>query len=431
MVNGAFHLLPAANDFRFEQLDALGQFLDRERVEVLPGELRGGVVLATGKIGLVHCSAASGAAWAMSSGPGGIKLVMDWAVEALTSCLRHPIQGARGSSMTSVPQQMTAIDPEVPGGPEVLTPVQRPVPQPGAGEVLIRVAAAGVNRPDVVQRLGAYPPPPGVTTIPGLEVAGEVVAIGAGVPDELLGQPVCALIAGGGYAEYAVAPVGQCLSVPAALTMVEAAAIPETLFTVWTNLFERGYASEGETALVHGGTSGIGTMAISLCNLFGVRVVVTAGSDDKVAACLAHGADHAINYKSEDFVARVKEITGGRGVDVVLDMVGGDYVARNIRCMADDGRHVSIAAQGGMQASVPVFEIMRRRLTLTGSTLRARDTAFKALVADELARNVWPHVEAGKLKPVIDRTYPLADAAEAHRHMESGAHMGKIVLVTA
>lgn len=332
--------------------------------------------------------------------------------------------------MTSVPQQMTAIDPDVPGGPEVLTPVQRPVPQPGAGEVLIRVAAAGVNRPDVVQRLGAYPPPPGVTSIPGLEVAGEVVAIGEGVPDEMLGQPVCALIAGGGYAEYAVAPAVQCLTVPAALTMIEAAAMPETLFTVWTNLFERGYATEGEIALVHGGTSGIGTMAISLCKLFGVRVIVTAGSDDKVAACLAHGADHAINYRTEDFVARVKDVTEGRGVNVVLDMVGGDYVARNIRCMADDGRHVSIAAQGGMQATVPVFEIMRRRLTLTGSTLRARDVAFKGLVADELSRNVWPHVEAGKLKPVIDRTFPLAEAAEAHRHMESGAHMGKIVLLT-
>lgn len=331
--------------------------------------------------------------------------------------------------MTRVPQQMTAIDPEVPGGPEVLMPVARPVPQPGAGEVLIRVAAAGVNRPDIVQRIGAYPPPPGVTSIPGLEVAGEVVAAGEGVPPEVVGQPMCALLAGGGYAEYVVAPLGQCLTVPAALTMVEAAAMPETLFTVWTNLFERGYASEGEIALVHGGTSGIGTMAISLCNLFGVEVIVTAGSDDKVAACLAHGADHAINYKTEDFVDRVKAITGGRGVNIVLDMIGGEYVARNIKCMADDGRHVSIAAQGGMQATVPVWEIMRRRLTLTGSTLRARDVAFKSLVADELARTVWPHVEAGKLKPVIDRTFPLAEAAEAHRHMESGAHMGKIVLV--
>ncbi len=330
--------------------------------------------------------------------------------------------------MTSLPDRMIAIDPTEAGGPEVLVPVERPVPVPRADEVLIRVAAAGVNRPDVIQRMGAYPPPPGVTTIPGLEVAGEVVAVGADLPPEMIGQPMCALVAGGGYAEYAVAPLGQCLSVPESLSMVEAAAIPETLFTVWTNLFERGYASEGDVALVHGGTSGIGTMAISLCNLFGVRVIVTAGSDDKVTACLAHGADHAINYKAEDFVARVKDLTEGRGVNVVLDMVGGDYVARNLKCMADDGRHVSIAVQGGAMATVPVFEIMRRRLTLTGSTLRARDTAFKTLVADELSRAVWPYVADGQLRPVIDRTYPLAQAAEAHRRMESGAHMGKIVL---
>lgn len=330
--------------------------------------------------------------------------------------------------MTSLPDRMMAIDPDQPGGPEVLVPVERPVPVPRADEVLIRVAAAGVNRPDVLQRMGGYPPPPGVTSIPGLEVAGTVVAVGADLPPELIGQPMCALIAGGGYAEYAVAPLGQCLSVPESLSMIEAAAIPETLFTVWTNLFERGYASEGDVALVHGGTSGIGTMAISLCNLFGVTVIVTAGSDEKVAACLAHGADHAINYRTEDFVTRVKDLTEGRGANVVLDMVGGDYVARNMKCMAEDGRHVSIAVQGGAVATVPVFEIMRRRLTLTGSTLRARDTAFKTLVADELSRSVWPFVADGRLKPVIDRTYPLAQAAEAHRRMESGAHMGKIVL---
>jgi NADPH2:quinone reductase len=328
----------------------------------------------------------------------------------------------------TLPKLMQAIDPATPGGPEVLTPVERPVPVPGPGEVLLRVAAAGVNRPDVLQRQGNYPPPPGASSIPGLEVAGEVVAVGADVPPELVGQPLCALIAGGGYAEYAVAPFGQCLSIPPSLTMIEAAALPETLFTVWTNLFERGYAMEGETALVHGGTSGIGTMAITLCNLFGVEVIVTAGSDDKVAACLAHGANHAINYKAEDFVARVRDLTEGRGVNVVLDMVGGDYVARNMKCLAEDGRHVSIAVQGGAMATVPVFEIMRRRLTLTGSTLRARDVAFKTLVADELARTVWPHVEAGRLKPVIDKVFPLAEAADAHRRMESGAHMGKIVL---
>lgn len=323
---------------------------------------------------------------------------------------------------------MRAIDPAVAGEPEVLTLVERPVPRPAADEVLIRVRAAGVNRPDVLQRKGGYPPPAGTTSILGLELAGEVVAVGEGVPSEMIGQAMCALVAGGGYAEYAVAPLGQCLPVPRSLTMVEAAAMPETLFTVWTNLFERGYASEGDTVLVHGGTSGIGTMAISLCNLFGIGIIVTAGSDEKVAACLAHGADYAINYRREDFVARVKELTGGHGVDVVLDMVGGDYVARNIKCMAEDGRHVSIAVQGGATATVPIFEIMRRRLTLTGSTLRARDVAFKALVADELSRTVWPHVEAGKLKPVIDTTFPLDQAADAHRRMEAGTHMGKIVL---
>ncbi|MES2754556.1 MAG: NAD(P)H-quinone oxidoreductase [Pseudomonadota bacterium] len=323
---------------------------------------------------------------------------------------------------------MTAIDPAAPGGPEVLVPVTRPVPAPGPDEVLIGVAAAGVNRPDVLQRMGGYAPPPGATTIMGLELAGEVVAVGAGVPPEMIGQPVCALVAGGGYAEYAVAPLGQTLPVPEALTMVEAAAMPETLFTVWTNLFERAWATEGDTVLVHGGTSGIGTMAIALGQLFGLTVIVTAGSDAKCAAAVELGAAHAINYKTEDFVARVKNITGGAGCAAVLDMVGGDYVARNLQCLADDGRHVSIAVQGGLMATIPVFEVMRRRLTLTGSTLRNRDVAFKSLVADELARTVWPHVEAGRLKPVIDRTFALADAADAHRRMEAGDHVGKIVL---
>jgi putative PIG3 family NAD(P)H quinone oxidoreductase len=329
---------------------------------------------------------------------------------------------------------MRAIDPEAPGGPEVLVVVERPVPRPGLGEVLIRVAAAGVNRPEVMQRKGLYPPPPGAPSILGMEVSGTIVAVGpdvggAGEQLELLGQPVCALISGGAYAEYAVAPYGQCLHVPRALSMVEAAAMPETLFTVWTNLFERGYASEGDIVLVHGGTSGIGTMAIGLANLFGLTIIVTAGSDEKCAAARALGADHAINYKTQDFVAEVKAITGGKGVAVVLDMVGGDYLPRNMQCLADDGRHVSIAVQGGLQATIPIFEIMRRRLTLTGSTLRPRDTVFKTMVADELARNVWPHVEAGQLKPVIDRTYPLAEAAQAHERMEAGDHVGKIVLV--
>jgi putative PIG3 family NAD(P)H quinone oxidoreductase len=330
--------------------------------------------------------------------------------------------------MSQVPETMQAIDPDSPGGPEVLRLVERPVPQPAAGEVLIRVAAAGVNRPDVLQRKGGYPPPPGAPSIPGLEIAGTVVALGADVDAALLGQRVCALLAGGGYAQYAVAPAGQCLPVPGGLEMVEAAAIPETLFTVWTNLFERAFATEGDSVLLHGGTSGIGTMAIALATIFGLTIIVTAGSDAKCARALELGATHAINYKTEDFVARVQAITGGKGVTAVIDMVGGDYVPRNLQCLADDGRHVSIAVQGGAQATVPLFEIMRRRLTLTGSTLRPRDTAFKSLVADEIGRTVWPHVEAGRLRPIIDRVFPLAEAAAAHARMEEGDHVGKIVL---
>ncbi|WP_375393106.1 NAD(P)H-quinone oxidoreductase [uncultured Sphingomonas sp.] len=327
-----------------------------------------------------------------------------------------------------LPETMQAIDPAQPGGPEVLVAVERPVPRPGPGEVLVRVAAAGVNRPDVAQRRGFYPPPPGAPSIPGLEIAGEVVAVGEGVGPEALGQQVCALIAGGGYAEYAAAPWGQCLPVPPALSMIEAGAMPETLFTVWTNLFERAYATEGDTVLVHGGTSGIGTTAIALGRLFGLTVIVTAGSDEKCARAREIGAAAAINYKTEDFVARVQEITGGKGVAAVLDMVGGDYVPRNLQCLADDGRHVSIAVQGGLTATIPLVDVMRRRLTLTGSTLRPRDAAFKALVADELHRAVWPHVAAGRLRPVIDQVYPLGEAAAAHARMEAGDHVGKIVL---
>jgi putative PIG3 family NAD(P)H quinone oxidoreductase len=330
--------------------------------------------------------------------------------------------------MDSIPATMTAIDPEQPGGPEVLVPVQRPVPVPGPGAVLVRVAATGVNRPDVMQRQGKYPPPPGAPGILGLELSGTIAAVGEGVDAAQIGQPVCALVAGGAYAEYAVAPFGQCLPVPPALSMIEAAALPETLFTVWTNLFERAYATEGDSVLVHGGTSGIGTMAILLGKLFGLTVIVTCGSAAKCRAALDLGAAHAIDYSQDDFVERVKDITDGQGVQAVLDMVGGDYVPRNLQCLAEDGRHVSIAVQRGASATVPLFDIMRRRLTLTGSTLRARDAAFKSLVADELTRTVWPHVEAGNLKPVIDRVFPLADAADAHRRMEAGDHVGKIVL---
>jgi NADPH:quinone reductase len=328
----------------------------------------------------------------------------------------------------SLPATMIAIDPAGPGGPEVLQPVERPVPQPGTGEVLIRVAAAGVNRPDILQRRGMYPPPPGAPSVPGLEVAGAVVAVGEGVSREHLGQNVCALVAGGGYAEYCVAPFGQCLPVPPALSVIEAAAMPETLFTVWTNVFERGYAREGETILVHGGTSGIGTMAIALGKLFGLTVIVTAGSDEKCARARGLGADHAINYAAQDFVTEVQTITGGKGVNIVLDMVGGDYVPRNLACLSDDGRHVTIAVQRGISAEINIAAVMMKRLTLTGSTLRARPVAFKSLVADELHRVVWPLVEKGKLKPVIDATFPLAEAAAAHARMEAGDHVGKIVL---
>ena len=323
---------------------------------------------------------------------------------------------------------MTAIEISQPGGPEVLVPVVRPVPKPGVGELLVKVAAAGVNRPDVLQRRGFYPPPPGASDIPGLEVAGTVVAAGEGATHHV-GTRVCGLIAGGGYAEYARVPAATALPVPDGLTMAEAAAMPETLFTVWTNLFERGFAREGEWALVHGGTSGIGTMAIALCGLFGVKAIVTCGSDAKCAAALRLGAAAAINYRTEDFPERVKALTGGRGADVILDMVGGDYLPRNLSCLAEDGRHLSIATQRGSTAEINLLDIMRRRLTLTGSTLRPRDLAFKGLVAEELRREVWPFVESGQLRPVMDQSFPLAEAAAAHARMEAGEHVGKIVLV--
>ncbi|WP_278391666.1 NAD(P)H-quinone oxidoreductase [Sphingobium yanoikuyae] len=327
----------------------------------------------------------------------------------------------------TIPSQMTAIGIPVPGGPDALVPEQRPVPVPGEDEVLIRVAAAGVNRPDVLQRQGKYPPPPGASDIPGLEVAGTIVAAGRSA-DMLVGQRVCALLPGGGYAEYAIAPAGQCLPVPADYDLVEAAALPETLFTVWTNLFERAYVVGGDRVLVHGGTSGIGTMAISLCRLFDIEIIVTCGSDDKCAQALDWGASHAINYKSQDYVAEVKRITGGQGVQAVLDMVGGDYVPRNIECMAEDGRHVSIAVLGGAKTSIFLPTVMSKRLTLTGSTLRPRSSGFKSLVADEIMRTVWPFVEQGRLRPAMDQRFALADAAKAHARMDAGEHFGKIVL---
>lgn len=332
--------------------------------------------------------------------------------------------------MPALPTTMTAIGIAAPGGPEALQPVELPVPVPGPGEVLVKVAFAGVNGPDVAQRRGLYPPPPGASPIPGLEISGQVAALGEGVTALLPGQPVCALVTGGGYGEYCLAKPAHCLPVPDSLPLAEAAALPETLFTVWHNLFQRAWARDGETVLVHGGTSGIGSMAIKLGALFGLTVIVTCGSDEKCAAALALGAAHAINYRTSDFVAEVARITGKRGVEIVLDMVSGDYVPRNLRCLGEDGRHVTIAVQGGVSAELNMAVIMSRRLTLTGSTLRPRSDAFKALLADEIAREVWPLVASGELRPAMDRTFPLREAAAAHARMDAGSHVGKIVLAT-
>lgn len=326
--------------------------------------------------------------------------------------------------MTNLPSSMRAVIAK--GGGE-LAIVERPVPSPGPREVLVKVAAAGVNRPDVLQSKGLYPPPPGAPDILGLEIAGEVVVSGEGA-EHLIKQKVCALVAGGGYAEYCVAPAGTCLPIPPVISAVEAAAMPETLFTVWINLFERGFAAEGEWVLLHGGTSGIGTMAIALARLFGLKLIVTCGSDSKCARALELGAEAAINYRTQDFVEEVHRITNRAGVNVVVDMVGGDYVPRNLACLAEEGRHVSIAVQRGASAEIQIFDIMRRRLTLTGSTLRPRSVEFKTMVADEIARTVWPYVEGGRMKPVIDSVFPLDRVAEAFARMDSGDHVGKTVL---
>jgi NADPH:quinone reductase len=326
---------------------------------------------------------------------------------------------------------MKAIEITQFGAPEVLRAAVRPDPVAGAGEVLIRVAASGVNRPDVLQRKGMYPVPPGASDLPGLEVAGVIVSGDAAAMSEAglkPGDRVCALVAGGGYAELCVAPAGQCLPVPAALSDIEAASLPETFFTVWSNVFDRAHLQAGETLLVQGGSSGIGVTAIQLAKAAGAKVIVTVGSDDKAAACLALGADEAINYKTHDFVAEVKRITGGRGVNVVLDMVAGEYVAREIDCLADDGRIVIIAVQGGVKAQIDAGMVLRRRLTITGSTLRPRSVQFKIAIAQSLREKVWPWLESGAVKPVIHQVFPAHEAAAAHALMESNRHIGKLVL---
>lgn len=323
---------------------------------------------------------------------------------------------------------MKAIEISQPGGPEVLVEVERPQPEPGPGEVLIKVAAAGINRPDVLQRKGHYPPPAGASDLPGLEVAGEIVGGDAQAGGFKVGDKVCALMAGGGYAEYAVAPAVQCLPVPSGLSMVEAAGLPETYFTVWSNVFDRGRLAESESLLVHGGASGIGTTAIQLARARGHKVYATVGSDERARAVEALGATLGINYKSQDYVEEIKRATDGRGVDVILDMVAGDYIERNIKCLADDGRIVIIAVLGGIKAGFDAGQVLRRRLTITGSTLRARPVAFKADIARSLREQVWPLFAQGAIKPVVHETFPLAQASRAHALMDSGRHIGKIVL---
>ncbi|MDY0871184.1 NAD(P)H-quinone oxidoreductase [Dongia rigui] len=330
--------------------------------------------------------------------------------------------------MTALPSEMTAIEITSFGGPEVLKPAKRPLPVLGEGEVLIKVAAAGINRPDVLQRTGGYAPPPGASDLPGLEVAGEIVAVKGNVGAWKVGDKVTALVAGGGYAEYAAAPAPQCLAVPKGFDMVHAAALPETFFTVWTNVFQRGALKQGETFLIHGGSSGIGTTAIQLAYHFGAKVITTVGSEEKAKACRDLGADLAINYRTTDFAAEVLKATDKKGADLILDMVGGDYINRNLSCLAVDGRMVFIAFLQGAKAEVNFAQVMMKRQTITGSTLRPRTVAQKAEIAAELKAKVWPLLDAGKVKPVLYKTFPLAEAAEAHRLMESSAHTGKIVL---
>jgi putative PIG3 family NAD(P)H quinone oxidoreductase len=328
----------------------------------------------------------------------------------------------------TIPDAMTAIEIERPGGPDVLRPVTRPVPKPGPAEVLVRVAAAGVNRPDLMQRQGKYPPPPGASDIPGLEIAGTIVAAGPSSSGLVVGQRICALVAGGGYAEYCAAPAPQCLPIPGRLTLVEAAAVPETFFTVWTNVFDRGRLKRGEWLLVHGGASGIGTTAIQLGHAFGAKVIATVGNERKGDACLAMGATASINYRQQDFVEAVQQVTGGRGVDVILDIIGAEYLERNLSALAVDGRLVQIGLMGGPRAQLNLVPVLQRRLTITGSTLRPRTVEEKGAIAKALEAQVWPLLGAGTIKPRIHATFPLARAAEAHRALEEGDHIGKIVL---
>lgn len=414
---------PDARDLGFKQGNALSQFRLRIGAEILACEANRSVPFGSREIGFFHSEPASQPKRLAVNRQGGYS--------------RHSvINGAEGTGMNaatqgSLPEQMAAIGFDVPGGPDVLRLGTAPLPRLRPEDVLIKVAYAGVNRPDCLQRAGAYPPPPGASPLLGLEVSGEIVAVGSEVPHEMIGQFVAALTPGGGYAEYCAAHWQHCLPVPEGMLLTEAAALPETLFTVWHNLFERGLARDGESVLIHGGTSGIGTMAIMLAKAFDMQVIVTCGDEAKCAAAMRIGADLAINYRETDFVEAVLAHTGGKGVNVVLDMVSGDYVAKNLRCLAEDGRHVTIAVLGGARADINMAQVMMRRLTLTGSTLRPRSDSFKSALADQIADNVWPLFCDGELSPVMDMTFPLAEASAAHARMEKGEHIGKIVLEVA
>lgn len=412
-------------DFGFEQRDPLIQFGLRIGAEVFACEANCRVSAGPGAIGVFHWHAASWGSGLLSIGETVIR------AGTLVNVNLGGSEKMIAGTGAQLPETMQAIGFDAPGGPEVLKLHTAPLPRVRPDDVLIKVAYAGVNRPDCLQRAGAYPPPPGASPLLGLEVSGEVVAVGSEVPREMIGQYVAALTPGGGYAEYCAAHWQHCLPVPEGMMLAEAAALPETLFTVWHNLFERGLARDGERVLIHGGTSGIGTMAIMLGKAFGLEVIVTCGDTAKCAAATRIGADVAINYREQDFADAVLAHTGGKGVDVVLDMVSGDYVAKNLKCLAEDGRHVTIAVLGGARAELNMAVVMMKRLTLTGSTLRPRSDSFKAALADEIADNAWPLFTDGELAPVMDMTFPLAEAAAAHERMENGEHVGKIVLEVA
>jgi NADPH2:quinone reductase len=442
MVNGTRALCARAFDFGGQGLNPCIQFQNRQRVQIFTPELCHEITGADAGRGVFKVHRKHGCAdgercQRLTEIVEWRGLNMDNRLAEMGEKLRKAPQNdmcrrsrgsKRGYKIMAMPESMRAIAISAPGGPDVLEEQRVPVPVPGHGQVLIEVAAAGVNRPDILQRQGRYPVPPGASSLPGLEVAGRIAAVGPGTDPSAIGRRVCALVAGGGYAEYVAVDYAHCFPLPPELSAEVAAAIPETLMTVWHNLFERAYVADGDTVLVHGGTSGIGTMAIALCRLFDVNIIVTCGSDEKCSAALEWGATHAINYRTQDFVAEVDRLTGGVGVTAVLDMVGGDYLPRNLACLAEDGRHVSIAVLGGAKTELFIPMMMTRRLTLTGSTLRPRTDAFKAMLVEELMRTVWPSVCEGSLRPTMDRVYPLAEAAEAHRRMEAGDHIGKIVL---